>query len=443
MANKTFIPAFRASVGDWQYYICQMKYAEVARQVNFAYELGGNRDLGTLIQRGISKRTEAITEYLLTSDHRFLGAMIVAVWGGDPEYQALGIDDPDGLLSGIDRGFGVLTFDGTQQYFALDGQHRLRAIKDAIKQKPELGREDICVLLVSHYDSSEGKTKTRRLFTNINRNAKATTPGENIALDVDDGFAILTRRIIDEHDFLKDAGRIKVFTRQAMEGDVRLAKGSVSRSDKSAFTTMAVLYQCLNILGFGLDESMFKSSVRPTDDVLEESYAALTTRLNDLLSACGELREKMEKVASVAMLRSQKGAEGEGHPFLRPVIQKTVARACRHIVMQELLTWDELMAGLRKLNWRIAEPPWRVVFNVEQGKMAGAKDNANALHELLLVHLAPTSKQAIKRARKNYKDIKGEKYPIEAEELENSLKSKDSVEEAPDLAEDASATSES
>jgi DNA sulfur modification protein DndB len=30
----------------------------------------------------------------------------------------------------------VLTFDGTQQYFVPDGQHRLRAIKDALKQTP-------------------------------------------------------------------------------------------------------------------------------------------------------------------------------------------------------------------------------------------------------------------------------------------------------------------
>lgn len=70
MSNKTFIPAFKAKVGDWQYYICIMKYAEVARQVAFAYELGSNTDLETMIQRGISERTKEITEYLLKSEHR-------------------------------------------------------------------------------------------------------------------------------------------------------------------------------------------------------------------------------------------------------------------------------------------------------------------------------------------------------------------------------------
>ena len=31
MSNKTYIPAFEAAVGDWKYYICKMKYAEVDR----------------------------------------------------------------------------------------------------------------------------------------------------------------------------------------------------------------------------------------------------------------------------------------------------------------------------------------------------------------------------------------------------------------------------
>ncbi len=37
MSNKTFIPAFQCKVGDWQYYICMMKYAQLSREVRFAY----------------------------------------------------------------------------------------------------------------------------------------------------------------------------------------------------------------------------------------------------------------------------------------------------------------------------------------------------------------------------------------------------------------------
>ena len=139
MPNRTFIPAFKARVGDWDYYICLMKYAEVRRGVEFAYALGGNKDLATMIQRGISERTKDITAYLINSPHRFLGSLIVAVWGGDPVYQAVQIADPDDLLKGIDSDFGLLTFDGSQRYFALDGQHRLKAITRSSQHQTRIG----------------------------------------------------------------------------------------------------------------------------------------------------------------------------------------------------------------------------------------------------------------------------------------------------------------
>src|SRR5437660_9590320 len=155
------------------------------------------------------------------------------------------MDDPEGMLKGLDREFGVLTFDGTQQYFALDGQHRLRAIKDAIKKKPELGREDICILMVSHYDTDEGRENTRRLFTNINRNAKNTSTAENIALDVDDGVAIITRRLLTDHEFLSKDGVVRVFSRLGNDCDIKLAESSIAKTDPKALTTITVLYQYL------------------------------------------------------------------------------------------------------------------------------------------------------------------------------------------------------
>jgi DNA sulfur modification protein DndB len=115
-----------------------MKYAEVVREFHSPCELVSNAELSQLIQRGNSKRTKDITEYLLTAKHRFLGGLVVAVWGGEPQYRPLTIEDPDGMLQGLDREFGVLTFDGTQQYFVLDGQHRLRAIKDAAREPLQL-----------------------------------------------------------------------------------------------------------------------------------------------------------------------------------------------------------------------------------------------------------------------------------------------------------------
>jgi len=273
MSNKTLIPAFKAEVGDWEYFLCLMKYAEVARSIQFAYELGGNQDLSTMIQRGITDRTAEIREYLLNNQHHFLGSLVVAAVGGHPEYIAVEMVDAEGLLSGVDREFGVLTFDGSHQFFALDGQHRLRAIKDAIIKDPALASEDIGVIVVPHFDDADGRQRTRRLFTNINRNAKPTSVQENIALDEDDGFAIETRRLLEDHPWLSKPGIVTVFRKVGDSGELQLATRNVSTTSP-AWTTIGVLYDVLVQIGHDLDISMYDKTRRATGGC---NYNGVTT----------------------------------------------------------------------------------------------------------------------------------------------------------------------
>jgi DNA sulfur modification protein DndB len=429
MATKTFTPAFTAHVGDWDYYLCLMSYAQVAREISFLYELQGNTELGQILQRGIGARTEEIKEYLLTNKHHFLGALVVAAWGGAPEYIPLEMqDNEDNVLAGVDRDFGVLTFDGTQQFFALDGQHRLRAIKDAIKKDPQLATEDIAVIVVPHFDDDAGRQKTRRLFTNINRNAVRTSTQENIALDEDDGFAIITRRLLDEHDFFKKTGVVQVFSKVGDEGLLRLATTQVTGGNNPAWTTIGVLYSLLWELRFDLHGSMELRQQRATDEVLDASYDVLGKRLVQLIKACGDLYGQYEAAAKPATLRAPKGHEGDGHPFMRPVVQRAVVRVILRLIEQRLLTWNEALERLKELDWKLRSAPFTAVWQATphekaEGKMITGKDNAQLLADLLTVYLAPTSKAQISRALSSYRSIKGVKYPVTADELSTHLTS--------------------
>lgn len=417
MPNKTLIPAFKAEVGDWQYFLCLMKYAEVARSIQFAYELGGNQDLATMIQRGITERTSEIREYLLHNEHHFLGSLVVAAVGGHPEYIAVEMVDAEGLLAGVDREFGVLTFDGSHQFFALDGQHRLRAIKDAIVKDPDLASDDIGVIVVPHYDDAEGRQRTRRLFTNINRYAKPTSVQENIALDEDDGFAILTRRLLDEHPWLSKDGVVMVFRKVGTSGELKLATRNVNVTS-GAWTAIGVLYDLLVELGFDLDTSMYDKTRRATDKVLDDSYDQICKRLDQLIASCGDIRKRMDTAKSVRDVRAPKGKEVDGHPFMRPVVQVTVARAVRHLIEQKLLTWDEALERLSQLDWRLGAPPFLSVFVEAKGTMAAGKQFTELLYKLLLVHLAPRNKAEIHRALVEFKQLKNaKKYPVTEDEL--------------------------
>lgn len=426
MPSKTFVPAFEAKVGKWTYYCCLMSYAAVARGVNFAYELGGNLDLATMIQRGVGARTADITDYLLHNENRFLGSLIVAAWGGHPEYIPLEMEktqENQDVLSGMDRNFGVLTFDDTHQFFALDGQHRLKAIKDAVKRDTSLGQEDISVIVVPHFDNELGRRRTRRLFTNINRNAVKTTNQENIALDEDDSFAILTRRFLDDHEFLKKKDVVQVFSRMGADGELRLATRQVSVTG-TAWTTIGVLYDIISELGFDLDQSVHKAAQRATDEILDESYDVIAQRIDELLPACGDLRRRYEALSAPKELRAPKGRDGEGHPLMRPVVQVQVARAIRHILEQKQLGWADIMKRLSNLDWRMDAAPFLAVWQetpdaTRKGRMISAKENSQLLLDLLFAHLAP-SKSNVDRAMRSFKTIKNIKYPVDLRRLTSS-----------------------
>ena len=120
-------------------------------------------------------------------------------------------------------------------------------------------------------------------------------------------------------------------------------------------------------------------------------------------------------------VRAPKSKESEGAAFLRPVIQKAVTRVIRNLVSGEVLSWPEVIDRISSLDWRIGAAPWIAVFNPTNSKMITAKENVELLDELFEVHLAAASKQAIIRARKSYKEIRGQTYPVSEEFLQKGI----------------------
>jgi hypothetical protein len=81
----------------------------------------------------------------------------------------------------------------------------------------------------------------------------------------------------------------------------------------------------------------------------------------------------------------------------------------------------------------MGSPPWEAVFSTDASKMLGGKENTVLLADLLEVHIAPPSKEAIKRARKSFKDVRGKVYPISEDELALRLPKADTPPPAADV----------
>ncbi len=242
--QKLYLPSLRGYIGDWIYYSCIMKIRDASNRISYAEELHKSKKLSELIQREIkTRRGKQIMEYLITNKERFFNSMIVAVYGGDPEWYEFGNItsknskiDVNQIPSEIVNDIGILEFSGEEKLFALDGQHRLAGIKQAIVKKPELEDEEIAIIFIAHKNSKAGMQRSRRLFTILNKTAKPVSKGEIIALDEDDTMAIIVRRLIEDNPFFS-GDRIAY-----------KATNNLPVNDVTSLTTIGNLYDILGTL---------------------------------------------------------------------------------------------------------------------------------------------------------------------------------------------------
>ena len=242
-------PALKARMGTWDYYIIKMKMKDLVKEVDFASSLYESKTLDEAIQRTLNEGRvkNEIVSYLARRDDRFFSSLVVAALGGNPTFAPVRITDDASFAvlraGSVDDAFGVLTFDGGQQYYALDGQHRLKSIKTLIEggsteEVPAgFSEEEVSVIMLvrEEADDEEFLRSYRRLFSSLNRYAKPTDQDTNIIMDEDDWVAILTRRLLTEHDFFLWHGRADASPKLK-------TKGKNLRSGESFFTTLQTLY---------------------------------------------------------------------------------------------------------------------------------------------------------------------------------------------------------
>ncbi len=166
--ERTRFPAIRCSMGDWIYYITYMKFSDVAHWIKRTEEIHKSKKLRDMIQRALTGRVNPIVDYLVEQKERFFNAIVVGVYGGDPKWYSIEVSgsqvlgSPD-LDEDSQHSIGLLVLEGNEKLFAIDGQHRVEAIKEALLKEPNLGSEDQSVIFVAHRTDEEGQRRTSSL----------------------------------------------------------------------------------------------------------------------------------------------------------------------------------------------------------------------------------------------------------------------------------------
>ena len=373
--TRLLLPALRGTMGDWFYYVCVMRMKDIAQRVRPVPDIHDTKTLSDWIQRQLQEgHTDLIRNYLESQPQRLFNALVIGVYGGSPEFcevkishtekaQREGIEELalDGIL-------GFLRLEGTEELFAIDGQHRVVGIQKALEDDAELGDEEVATLFVAHSKTKEGMERTRRLFTVLNRHAKAVSKMELIALDDDDVIAIITRKLIDEFPLFQD----KIY----------LKKGkNIPPTDETSVTSIITLYDALDDyfkqpkIG-KITWNVFKRA-RPYDDLVLEYYSKAEDMLSALLKHFPPLAQVAKSKASsgpVATYRSSKG----GLLYFRPIGFQLLLRAMRMLTDNGYSVQDAA-ATLAQMPWELNQQPWKgLLWNPTGSRMITLKEHQAA-----------------------------------------------------------------
>lgn len=322
-------------------------------------ELYTAKSIRDQLQRSLNDNYLRIKEYILSHTDRFFNALVLAVYDGDPLWTEIRYELDNDQYTNV----GILSFNGEEKIFPVDGQHRVEGIKSALKENPSLEREELCVILIGHSDSSEGKKKSRRIFSTLNRYAKPVKLGDIIALDEDDVVAIATRYQLESNPLF-------------MEDRVRATNSiAISVSDKRSFTSLIALYKCnLELFkcfykqrnGVELKPGKLKDYLknRPTDEIINAFNDYLTLFWSHFIAVFPEIGTYIadNRVNAAESFRSN---EDGGNILFRPVsLTPLIASIVTVALYNDIEQVGAVLESYSNIERTVSASPWeRIIWD--------------------------------------------------------------------------------
>jgi len=367
-------------MGDWIYYVSFMNMKDIASRISVVDDIHSSKPLKELLQRGLTNNSEKIAAYLLGQEQRLFNAIVVGTYGGSPNWHEIAVKGRDRIVEvpeSIEGTIGLLELRGDETLFAIDGQHRVKGIKDALPEDETLEEEEVCTIFVRGVTSSkrdqdpEGFQRTRRLFSTLNRYAKPVQKRDIIALDEDDVIAIITRRLLEEHPLLID----KV--------DMGLSK-SMKSTDQVNLTTLVTLYDVMDTIlrdrqrGWK-DYKRWRPSESEVDDFYRKAKQ-FCDRLCRHFDPLKELRNSSPEDKVAGKYRSPHG----GHLLFRPVGLLLIARVAADLHSVMGISQAKAVQAVGYTPTDLSESPWiGLLWDGTNKRMLTAKENQILARRLL------------------------------------------------------------
>lgn len=375
------IGCIQAKMGNTPYYLAKMSAGQLIDSVGIAKELPEWPDMTAdeKMQReyDIKRVVEEMVPYVVDDPNRFFGSLIIDIYSGSEDVVFESVEKTIPSLPAAYRvpmkNMGFLTLPGKERLIALDGQHRLLALKIAIKgvmgipagekmsaamnrlePHPDLANEEISVIFVEHTDTQ----KIRKIFNKINKYAKQTSRGDNIITSDDDIFAVISRRLLTTGEPLAPINGIDL---------VNWKSNTLSTRSKQ-LTTLSALY---TISGTLLKDNKYSTNVLPDDSEVEAAYDEVADYWKVLLSDLDAFQEYIQLTRCdkpISIMR-------ENNLLYKPVTQMALAHVAK-MAKNKGIEWRDVVEKLNKISWSFDNDIWLnlLVIGSSNKKMITGKE---------------------------------------------------------------------
>ena len=390
------VPCLKGKMGSTEYYEAMMPARELVHGARPASESDewASLSIEDRMQRdpNLKRIREEIAPYIANSADRFFGAIIVLVADGDIAFESLkdlNHKMPNAYRSSADR-LGFITVDGGS-LIVLDGQHRLLALEAVIKNEvkgsfsSEVPNDDVTVIFIKH----ESSQKTRRIFNKVNRYAKPTSRGDNIITSEDDGFAIISRRL------LGDGGPFAVKIEGGDELIVNWKSNTLSSRSKQ-LTTISVVYDTVKtILSAKGVLHLDKATNRPSDEDLEQYYDQVEGFWSTVLA---NLKPYVDGLENPHLIPKMRDPDSEHSLLFKPVAQIALVQGLIRSTVDDRLTLKEAVSRANRIDWRMTSNLWRDIIVRAAGTIDTTVD-AREVASQLISYLIAGEKMSVDEIR--------------------------------------------
>lgn len=366
-------PAIKGKMGCINYYSFTLPAHELANLAQPAYEYVGEeiwdeQKLSDRIQRkpSYSRAKKDIASYLVNNEDRFFSSVCVFIQGGEIKFETLQTANitPLAAYEVPAKSMGFLTITNGK-FIALDGQHRVIALKHVIntgegdKKYPVDGKYKEAVfndsISVIYIDSKDPKI-LRRIFGDINTYAKSVSVGEKLTGSQDDGYAIITQRLIDDGPF-----NLKV---------VQL-KGTSLPDTAERITAIKTIYEMTKVILQDDFEGSFKKQERPSEKSIADGYKVAYEFYDQLLNGVKSYKQAMARPNTIPGYRT-----GNQALIFKPLGQEALVTAVYYLNKNHALDYEQSIKQINKIDWS-TDP--RGMFGSITIKMDGSIDTGKGV----------------------------------------------------------------